>query len=542
MKQIISILSLFIGLNITAQKNNPQIIVGIVIDQMCYDYLYRFQKNYSKKGFKEIMKNGTNCRNVEYNYIPTYTGPGHASIYSGTTPNNHGIVANNWYERNSKQLVNCVGDLSFQSVGTDSDYGKCSPNRMKSFTVTDQLKLTYPDSKVISLSIKDRGAILPGGHKSDGSYWFDYQSGKFITSSYFRSKLPEWLTSFNENKNCFTYAKRWIPILEEQDYSSEDKSDYEVILSGKTNSQFPYDIEKLMSINNNLSAFTVSPFANTLLTDLAIEAIQNEDLGEGEKTDMICISYSSTDIAGHAFGPYSKEIEDMYIRLDLDISRLIKFLNKKYGKKGYVLFMTADHGVVPVPKQLSDLNLPGGYVFLDSLEQKLKEKSKLAFGADLIEKNINLNIYLNHERIDSLQIEIKDVESLIKNEVIRINGVKNVLTADLFSNFRSTDDKYETLVIKGFDSKRSGDLLIILEPGYLPETSTDPNLNRGTSHGSGYAYDTHVPLLWYGSGIKKQEIYRPIEITDIAPTLTHILNIQRTGGMTGNPIVEILEK
>ena len=181
----------------------------------------------------------------------------------------------------------------------------------------------------------------------------------------------------------------------------------------------------MISINNNLSAFTVSPFANTLLTDLAIEAIQNEDLGEGEKTDMICISYSSTDIAGHAFGPYSKEIEDMYIRLDLDISRLIKFLNKKYGKKGYVLFMTADHGVVPVPKQLSDLNLPGGYVFVDSLEQKLKEKSKLAFGADLIEKNINLNIYLNHERIDSLQIDIKD-ESFIKSEVIRIKCEKRI--------------------------------------------------------------------------------------------------------------------
>ena len=200
MKQVISIFLLFIGFNITAQKNNPKIIVGIVIDQMCYDYLYRFQKNYSKKGFNEIMKNGTNCRNVEYNYIPTYTGPGHASIYSGTTPNNHGIVANNWYERKSKQLVNCVGDLSFQSVGTNSDYGHCSPNRMKSFTVTDQLKLTYPDSKVISLSIKDRGAILPGGHKSDGSYWFDYQSGKYMKICFNSRYETKFMSSIHD---CF---------------------------------------------------------------------------------------------------------------------------------------------------------------------------------------------------------------------------------------------------------------------------------------------------------------------------------------------------
>lgn len=543
MKNSISILLLFIcSLNTHAQKNKPKIVVGIVIDQMCYEYLYRFQENYSKKGFVEVMKNGTNCRNVEYNYIPTYTGPGHASIYSGTTPNNHGIIGNSWYDRENKHLVNCVGDASSYSIGSNSIYGNCSPHRLKSYTVTDQLKLTYPESKVISISIKDRGAILPGGHKSDGSYWFDYQSGKFITSSFFKNELPTWLLNFNNNKNCFTYAKTWQPLLEPEKYSSKDKSNYEVILPGKANAQFPYDIKNLISINNNLHAFTISPFANTLLTDLAIEAIQGEALGRTKNTDMICISYSSTDIAGHAFGPYSKEIEDMYIRLDLEISRLLKFLNKRYGKKGYVLFMTADHGVVPVPKQLTDDRLPGGYVFVDSLVQRLKEKSMSIFGADLIENVVNLNVYLNHERIDSLQTNINDVEQLITNEIIQTKGVKKVLTANLFSNFNATDDKYESLIIKGYDSKRSGDLLIVLEPGYLPETSIDPNLNKGTSHGSGYAYDTHVPLLWYGGGIKKQEIFEPIQITDISPTLIHLLNLQRTGAMTGNPIVEVLKK
>ena len=525
-----------------SQNNKPKVIVGIVVDQMCYEYLYRFQDNYSKKGFKEIMKNGTNCRNVEYNYIPTYTGPGHASIYAGTSPNNHGIIANNWFERKTNGLVNCVGDNSRETIGSSSIYGKCSPHRLKSYTVTDQLKMTYPKSKVVSISIKDRGAILPGGHKSDGSYWFDYQTGKFITSSYFQNSLPSWLIEFNNKKNCFTYAKTWSPILELNKYISNDESTYEVVIPGKTNARFPYEIKKLMNVDNNLSAFTISPFANTLLTDLAIEAMQNEQLGETKNTDMICISYSSTDIAGHAFGPYSMEIEDMYIRLDYEISRLLKFLNKTYGKNGYVLFLTADHGVVPVPQQLIDEKLPGGYLFVDSLLTELKNESIDFFNVDLIDNIINLNVYLNHERIDSIQgLNINDVTDFFKKMIQQKESVKNVILGNDLTEYLVNEDKWIKLIRKGFDKKRSGDLIIMLEPGYLPE-KLDLSPNQGTSHGSGYSYDTHVPLLWYGAGIKKQNLFYPISITDIAPTLTQILNLQRTGAMTGKPIIEVLNQ
>lgn len=525
-----------------SQKNKPKVVVGIVIDQMCYEYLYRFQNNYSKKGFKEIMKNGTNCRNVEYNYIPTYTGPGHASIYAGTTPSNHGIIANNWFERKKNKLVNCVGDNSVHSIGANSIYGNCSPHRLKSYTVTDQLKMTYPQSKVVSISIKDRGAILPGGHKSDGSYWFDYQTGKFITSSYFKNDLPPWLIEFNKNKNCFTYAKTWSPILEIDKYISKDKSNYEVVISGKMNAQFPYEIKKLMNNGTNLQAFTISPFANTLLTDLAIEAMQNEHIGKTNNTDMICISYSSTDIAGHAFGPYSREIEDMYIRLDIEINRLLKFLNKTYGKNGYVLFMTADHGVVPVPQQLIDEKLPGGYLYVDSLLAELKNESFNFFNTDLIDNIINLNLYLNHDRIDSIQgLNLNDVTGFFKKIILKKMSVKNVILGQDLTDNLINEDKWIELIRKGFDKKRSGDLIIMLEPGYLPE-KLDLSPNQGTSHGSGYSYDTHVPLLWYGSGIKKQDLFYPISITDIAPTLTHFLNLQRTGAMTGKPIIDVLNK
>jgi predicted AlkP superfamily pyrophosphatase or phosphodiesterase len=524
-----------------AQKKMPKIVVGIVVDQMCYDYLYRFQHNYSTKGFKKIMSKGSNCRNVEYNYIPTYTGPGHASIYTGTTPNNHGIVANAWYDRSLKTIVNCVGDSKSSCIGASgSIYGNCSPHRLKTYTLTDQLKMTYPKSKVISISIKDRGAILPGGHKSDGSYWFDYSTGGFITSDYFESSLPIWLQKFNKIKNGYTYAKTWSPLLGKESYSSSDKSKYEVVLPGKANAQFPYDIKDLIIKTANFSAFTISPFANTLLTDLALEAMDKEGMGKGEQTDMLCISYSATDIAGHAFGPYSKEIEDMYIRLDLEIARLLKALDKNYGKNGYVLFLTADHGVVTVPQQLVDEKLPGGYLLLDSVFMALKEMSNKVFHADLIENVSNLNVYLNYERIDSIKgLEKQEVINVFTEELNKISGIKKVVIGG--ASFNNDDGKWVNLINMGYDSHRSGDLIIVLEPGYLPGNSVDTAIHQGTSHGSGYSYDTHVPLLWYGAGIKKQEIYRPINITDIAATLVHILNLQRIGAMTGNPIVEILQ-
>jgi len=524
-----------------AQKKKPKIVVGIVVDQMCYDYLYRFQHNYSSKGFNKIMSKGSNCRNVEYNYIPTFTGPGHASIYTGTTPNNHGIVANAWYDRSLKTIVNCVSDSKTTCVGSSgSIYGLCSPHRLNTYTITDQLKMTYPKSKVISISIKDRGAILPGGHKSDGSYWFDYSSGGFITSDYFESSLPSWLQEFNKVKNAYSYAEIWNPLLDNESYASSDNSKYEVVLPGKENAQFPYDIKSLIIKNSNFSLFTVSPFANTLLTDLALEAMEKEDLGNRGHTDMLCISYSSTDIAGHAFGPYSKEIEDMYIRLDMEIERLLKALDKNYGKNGYVLFLTADHGVVTVPQQLVDEKLPGGYLLLDSLIIRLKERSMSVFQADLIENVANLNIYLNYDRIDSIQgLEKQKVIEVLTEELNNIPGIKKVVTGG--GALAHDDDKWVHLINLGYDSHRSGDLIIVLEPGYLPRSSIDTAMHQGTSHGSGYSYDTHVPLLWYGSGIKKQEIYRPVLITDIAATLVHILNLQRIGAMTGNPIVELLQ-
>lgn len=528
---------------IFSQITKPKIVVGIVVDQMCYDYLYRYQDKFSEYGFRKIMSRGTNCRNTNYNYVPTYTGPGHASIYTGTTPDNHGIVGNEWYDRNSKEVVNCVTDNAFVSTGTTSNEGNRSPKTLKTFTITDQLKLTYPASKVISVSIKDRSAILPGGHLSDGSYWFDYSSGRMITSTFYRKDLPTWVTDFNKTefpKKSLQLTWNTLYPIENYTESGPDNSPYEVLLTNKKEPTFPYNFAEMSRDLNDFSLFTVSPFANTFLTNFAMEAISKENMGADNQIDFLCVSYSTPDIAGHAFGPYSVEIEDIYLRLDQDISRLLKFLEEKFGKNGFTLFLTADHAVVPVPQFLMDKNLPGGYLFMDEKISQLKKNVKEKFDFDVVEAEENQNIYLNHQLIDSLHHSKKEIENFVAGEIRKWKGVKEVFIVDEL-NHKSVND-WSGMVARGYRFDRSGDLIFILEPGFLAKNTNNSSTHHGTSHGSAYNYDTHVPLIWYGAGIKKQEIFRPIEIVDIAPTLVHMLNLQRTGAMTGNPIIEILNQ
>jgi predicted AlkP superfamily pyrophosphatase or phosphodiesterase len=542
MKFGILVLLSFLSCHLFSQRNTkPRLIVGIVVDQMCYDYLYRFQSHFSEGGFNKFLKQGLNCRNVLYNYVPTYTGPGHASIYSGTTPSNHGIVGNDWYNRSNNQNINCVSDINCKTIGSNSQEGNASPTNLKTYTITDQLKMTYPNAKVVSMSIKDRGAILPGGHLSDGSYWFDYASGTFITSSFYKKELPKWVSNFNAKNNAQTYAKTWDLLLPKEKYQSKDESPYEVLVGGKTTPTFPYDILKLSGANLNTQFFTMSPFANTLLTDFALEAITNENLGADKQTDMLCVSYSTPDIVGHTFGPYSLEIEDIYARLDRDLAKLLSVLDLKYGKDGFVVFLTADHAVVPVPQMLIDKKLPGGYLFLDQLISELKSISFSKYKADLIESETNQNIYLNLKKIDSLNLNKNEVASFFSEIIKTWPHVKAVFTSQELLN-PAKDNEWKDMVRLGYDSKRSGEIIFIMEPGFLVKEVDSEKAHRGTSHGSSFNYDTHVPLLWYGAQIPAKDVYDTYEIIDIAPTLTHILNLQRSGAMTGKPILEVLKK
>lgn len=516
----------------------PKLVVGIVVDQMCYEYLFRFQHHYSEDGFKKLMLQGVSCANTSYNYVPTVTGPGHASIYTGTTPANHGIVNNEWYDRKNQTVVNCVSDPMVNSIGVSSERGKASPHRLQTNTITDQLKLTYPSSKVFSMSIKDRGAILPGGHLSDGTFWFDPASGTFLSSSYYQTALPEWLVAFNQSNNAQKYFSPWNLLHPKSSYiNSKDDSPYEKRINNKLSPTFPYEFTN----ENWLNYFTYTPSANTLLTDLAIATIKNEKLGDDQNTDMLCISYSTPDIVGHNFGPYSMEIEDLYARLDLELARLFSHLTKSVGENETLIFLTADHAVVPVPQQLIDLRLPGGYFDLTVLIQQLKSEQQKTFGAPLLLYHSDMNLYWNLPLIDSLKLSLASVNQHALNFLYRFPEIKAACTREELLGHNQSD-QWKSMMQRGFQPHRNGDLLFILHPGYIGIEEGDPFAHQGTTHGSCYNYDTHVPLLWFGNGLKPKTIYRNVEITDIAATLVHFLNIQRTGGMTGKPIVELLRR
>lgn len=539
MKLIFLLIAFAFSVQLKAQAPAPKLVVGIVVDQMTYDYLYRFYGRFSENGFKKLMTKGANVRNCTYNYVPTFTGPGHASIYTGTTPANHGIVANDWFYREFGREVNCVDDTTVSAVGGTGPIGQCSPYFLRANTITDQLRLTYPNSKVIGISLKDRSAILPAGHLSNGSYWYDYASGKFITSTFYKQALPLWLENWLIKNPASKYMKPWTLLKDSSSYEyyTQDNSPYEALYPGKITPTFPYDFSSL-PIATQLETFTATPFANTYLTDFGMAQVMEEQLGRDNTTDFLTISYSTPDIAGHAFGPYSLEMEDMYLRLDLEIARLIAFLEKEVGKNQFTLFLTADHAVVPVPQYLADRKLPGGYLFTAQKTVTLNADCKNRFGINPVSLVTNNNVYLTDEALASEARN--EIELFIQDEIMKWPEVKAVFRSSQLQS-GNAGNNWLDMVQRGYDFQRSGELIFLTQPGFLVKGSDNSAAHKGTSHGSAFNYDTHVPCLFYGFGVEPGQYFEPHSITDIAATLVHIINVQRPNAMTGSPITEILK-
>lgn len=541
MKFTALIFSLLFSLLLQAQPQEvkqPKLIVGIVIDQMRYDYLAKYESKFSENGFKKLLNQGFDCKNTNFNYAPTYTGPGHAAIYTGTTPSFNGIIGNDWFVRETGKTIYVTDDPSVQTVGSVSvKAGKMSPRNMLSSTIGDELRLfSNMKSKVIAVSLKDRAAILPGGHLSNGSYWFDSGSGNFITSTYYTKELPKWVTEFNAKRLADKYlSKPWNTLLPIGQYteSTADDSPYEGLYKGETKPVFPHNLPAMFS-KTDYEVLRSTPFGNSITKDMALAALKGENLGKGPYTDFLSISFSSTDYIGHKMGPQSIEVEDTYLRLDRDIAEIITALEKNYGKDGFLLFLTADHAAAYVPQQLMDLKMNAGYfsykIFADSLKMHL---FKTYNDSDFVSEIINNQIYLNHSRIKQKNINLKAMEDDIASFAITFKGVANVYTSSQL-NGEVLKNKSAGLMQNGFYIKRSGDIALLLDPQWLDDYS-----HTGTSHGTTYSYDTHVPLLWYGWNIKPGFTSVPVNITDIAPTIAALLNMMAPNACTGKPIVAI---
>jgi predicted AlkP superfamily pyrophosphatase or phosphodiesterase len=548
MKNLVAFfLTLFIFTSLSFGQDQPKLVVGIVVDQMRQEYLYRFEKKFGDHGFKRLMNGGFMLTNAHYNYVPTFTGPGHASIYTGTTPAIHGIIANEWWDKNLKKQVNCAEDDKQKPVGVTEGNGDVSPWRMLSTTITDELELfTQRKSKVVGISIKDRGAVLPAGHLADAAYWFDNASGKFISSTYYMNSLPAWVEKFNGLKVADTYLnKEWNTLLPISQYteSGPDDSPYEKILVGKDKPTFPYDLGKLQKANGGFDLLCHTAYGNDLLADFAIAALKGEGLGKNTVTDFFTISFSSTDLVGHSMGPNSVEIEDTYLRLDKNIENILAKLDEEVGKGNYLVFLTADHAVVEVPQSLKDSKIPGGYLMSgkkmgDELNAFLQKNFP---GKNLVENVSNQQVFFNSELFSgdpkSAGIDLLIATELAANFLQSKDGVAQVFTKSVLKQGNYGEGGIKGMMVRGFNLKRSGDVVYELEPGWLDDWS----VTRGSSHGSPYSYDTHVPILFYGKGISKGTSAVRHSITDLAPTLSVLLKIKFPSGCTGNPIAEIVD-
>lgn len=517
----------------------PKLVVGIVVDQMRYDYLTRFWDQYGEGGFKRMVNEGFNCKNHHFNYAPTSTGPGHASVYTGTSPAMHGIIGNDWYDKEADKMVYCAGDDTMTSVGTNSAAGQMSPHRMLTTTVTDQLRLhTQQRGKVIGVALKDRGAILPAGHSANAAYWFEGgATGNWITSSYYMDALPQWVVDFNASDAVEQYKKPWATLRPIETYveSGTDANSYEGLQKGETTTTFPHDFPKLWETNGEFELLRRSPYGNSMTTDFALAALEGEDLGKDAITDFLAVSYSSTDYVGHFYGVNSKEIEDTYIRLDQDLARLFSELDEKVGEGEYTVFLTADHAAINVPAYLQDQKIPAGYLDMNGMKEKFNEFLKYKYGTTEMVKNLsNYQLFLDHRILSNLDIDIVIAQEEMAKELLSYEGIGQVYTGhQMWANEYTRGIPY--ILQNGYNQKRSGDVLIVPNPGFISYGKT------GSTHGSPQIYDTHSPLLLFGKGIKQGSTVNRTEIPDIAPTISALLGIAFPNGTTGKPIGEVLE-
>jgi predicted AlkP superfamily pyrophosphatase or phosphodiesterase len=536
---------LFCLSNFAQTSNNdslkrPKLVVGIVVDQMRWDYLYKFYSLYSESGgFKRMLNQGFSCDNTFIPYTPTVTAAGHTSVYTGSVPAVDGIVGNVWFDKLQNKLVYCADDDTATTIGASDDAGKMSPRNLVVTTITDELRLaTNFSSKVIGLSIKDRAAIFPAGHLANAAYWYDPANGNFISSSYYIKALPEWMNNFNKRKLTDSlYNLNWNLSLPENvylQYSGADEQPYERQPFGADQKHFPYTLSGFAK--KDYGRIAVTPYGNALLESLAETAVINEHLGKNISTDFLTVSFSSPDYIGHTFGSESWEQLDDYIKLDSVLGKFLSFLDTQVGHGNYLVFLTADHAVANSPGFAKIHNIPGGAFndnqFMNSIKQLMLVKYK---SANIIKGLYEDQILLNHDIIDSLQLNEDAVVKTIVDFAEQRPGIARVFSLKNISSTTLTPVQ-KSMYSNSYFPQRSGDIQVVLQPGYVAGDG------MGTSHGLWNPYDAHIPLLWYGWNIKAGNSKREVYMTDISATVAALLHIQMPSGCVGKVIPEVFEK
>lgn len=522
----------------TTFTNKPKLVVGIVIDQMRWDYLYRYYDRYGSDGFKRLLGEGFSCDNTLINYLPSFTAVGHSCIFTGSVPAIDGITGNDWIEQLTGNHVYCTDDSLVHTIGADNDAGKMSPRNLLTSTITDELRIaTNYQSKVVGISLKDRASILPAGHTANAAFWFDDASGHFISSSYYMQQLPDWVDKYNQQDPIGHLIQGgWKTLYPINTYinSDSDAQVYEGKFSGESSSTFPHNVNELYAKNRGI--FRSTPFGNTLTLDFAKQAVNGYLLGNGTATDFLTINCASTDYVGHMYGPNSIEVEDTYLRLDRDLAKFFLFLDAKLGKGKYLVFLTADHGAAHNIGYMQKHHLPAGAWNgrgpVDTLNKLLFKK----FGEEnLARAGYNYQINFDLKKIYERQLNFDAIKKTTTDYLQRLPAVAYAIDVAKIGE-APIPEPLKTMIINGYNFKRSGAVQVILDPGWFESYGS-----TGTTHGTWGPYDTHIPLLFYGWNIKPGKTNREVHMTDIAATIAALLHIQMPNGCIGKVIEEVIK-
>lgn len=526
--------------NSTAQVSRPKLVVGLVIDQMRWDYLYRYSDLYGINGFKRLLREGFSAENTIIPYTPTVTAAGHTCIYTGSVPAIHGIVANDWVERETGARMYCATDTSVMPVGSNSMWeGQMSPRNMLVNSIADELRLaTNFRSKVIGIALKDRGGIFPAGHSANAAYWFDDRTGQWITSSYYMKELPPWVQQYNRRRVPDSLMRtEWNLLYDRSKYiqSTGDDMSWERLLESDKKRTFPHSYASVIG-SSRYDPLRSSPYGTVYTFDFAKEIIRNERMGQSGETDMLCVSISSTDYIGHRYGPNSLEAEDMYLRLDKEIASFLNYLDQAFGKGNYLLFLSADHGAPNAAGfLLENKYLNAGTLSSDEMRKRMNQFLKGKLGdSSLVKRIFDFQAYLDIKRIDSLGLNLKEVKKELVNYLKAQKEIWNAFDEeDLMSAILPPVVKEK--ISNSYYFRRSGDVQYFYKPQYVEGPA------NGVEHGAWYPYDSHIPCVFFGWGVKPGRTYRETSMADITPTIASMLRIQMPSGCIGKAITELIK-
>ncbi|HTP30772.1 MAG TPA: alkaline phosphatase family protein [Candidatus Acidoferrales bacterium] len=489
-----------------AAPRRPKLIVTIIIDQFRFDYLTRYRTEYTA-GFDRLLTRGAVFASANYIHVPAITAVGHSTILSGATPSISGIVANDWYDREERAAVTSVSDKATDLLGGAAGRKGSSPNRMLVSTIGDQLKMVSANSHVIGISLKDRSAILPAGHMADGAIWFDDKTGNFVSSTYYYPELPAWVREYNAARPVDRYkGVTWL------------------------GHQLPVDAKLY-------NAMETTPFGNDLVEAMAERALSAVDLGKHDATDLLVVSFSSNDYVGHDYGPDSKEAHEISTATDRLLGKFLQAVDAQAGADNVLVVLTADHGGAPLPETNRARKMPGGRLLSSSIKQTVQSALVARYGpGEWVAGAWDLAVYLNRDLIAGKKLDLTEVQHEAAGALEALPHVFRVYTLDDAAHGRVLPDEITRKVVNGFNLRRSPDVEFIPDPYWVVRTS-----DSGTSHASPFSYDTHVPIIFMGSGIRPGTYYQPVIVNDIAPTLAAILQIEPPSGSVGRVLSEIFE-